>query len=415
MAETSSGEKIKQTLILNDEKVDTTDNTDLTVYGESDNDLIMLSFTNKGLNYNITPKFQEVLDESKRLAKESTELLDGATAETIDDDELSRIRSEMKPVREYRKNVDETQKDVRRVFNEMRDNFGAVIVNLLEDADFDVIERNEEKAKILNKDMLALRKKRNWDEVQHTFGQALEMYPDLPALYPNRLSFEAFANENEKLVSGAKNWKLNDDVVNTIKSYVTNVYTGHEVIKRLDSKFQDELIQRYDRTGDVKAALDLDEKYRKEEEAALERQKKIIEQEAARKAKEMARKQQLEEEAKRKAEAEEAKRIEDATKKSVEPINKSKNDDKSIASAPFGMEPPKKESISVKVADRVGFKKISKRMGEDDWTVSSLEAMDMLHRFLKGIYEQQPDIVELITSPDDVMKFVKEVADRTRQ
>lgn len=383
------------------------------IHEESDNDLIFISFSNKGLQYEITPKFKNVLDTSRDLAEESTALLDGATSETIDEDELSRIRGEMKPVKAYRKDVDETLKDVRRVFNDTRDNFTGYIQNLLDGADFDVIEQNEEKAKLLNKDMLALRNKRNWDAVEEEYANTLETFPDLEDKFPRLLSFKTFANANEKVATGAKSWKLNDNVVNTIKTYIQDVRTNQDIIQRMNSRYEDELNKRYDQMGDVKAALDLDDQLKKEEAAALERQKKLIEQEAERKAKEIERKRIMEERAKQQAQAEAQRKAEEANKPKPAP---DKNDPSGIADAPFGISTPAKGQpvrTAVQIADRVGFKKVAQRMQTDDWSLSSLESMDLLHRFLKGVYEQESSITELISSPDEVMGIVKEFVAHT--
>ena len=385
------------------------------LYEESNNDLIHLKFSRDGLEYNITPKFENVLETSRQLAIDSTKLLDGATAETIDEDELSRIRDEMKPIKEYRRDVDNTLKDVRRVFNDTRDNFTTHITTLLDGANFDVIEDNEEKAKLLNKDMLALRNKRNWAEVEDAYEEALEEFSSLKTFYPRLLSYETFVIENDRLATGAKNWKLNDKVINTIKTYIQDVRTNHDIILRMKSKFEDELIKRYDRTGDVRAALDLEDQFKKEEAAALERQKKIIEQEALRKAKELERQRQMEERAKKQAEDEAQRKAEEAAKPKPAPKPEPKKQE-GIAAAPFGMAAPvAKEPVrtSVQIADRVGFKKVASRMQKEDWSLSSLESMDLLHRFLKGVYEQESAITELIGSPDEVMDIVKEFVQHT--
>lgn len=412
MSNPTNDETITQELLPS--KVD-----DSQIYEQTNNDLIHLSFSASGLHYEITPQFKNVLATSRKLALDSEKLLHNATAETIDEDELSRIRDEMKPIKQYRRDVDTTMKDLRRVFDDTKKKFTGHVEGLLENAQFDVIEKNDERAKKLNKDVQALRMKRNWEAVEEAYNEALGIYPELVKTFPKRLAFSTFTNDNEKLASGAKNWKLNDAVVNTIKTYIQNVYTNNQIIERMESRFESELLKRYDSTGDIKAAMDLEDQFKKEEAEALKRQQKIIEQEAKRKAEAIERKRLMDERAKQQAEVE-AKRKEEAAKRAAEeakqkaamppkPIPES-----GIASAPFGMEVPKEQSVSMQIAKRVGFKKLAKRMEKDEWSISALESMDLIHRFLNGVYDQEKGITELISSPEQVMEIVREFMSHTR-
>jgi len=375
------------------------------IHKESNNDLIHVSFSKNGLNYEIRPKFKNVLEQSRELARRSEELLDGATAETIDEDQLSQIRKDMKPIKDYRRNVDETVKDVRRVFDDTKSEFTDHVNQLLVEADFAIIEKNDERAKKLNKDVQALRLKRNWEAVEEEYQKALEIYPELPQLYPIRLSFETFKEKNDRLATGAKSWKLNDQVVNDIKTYIQEVYNNNEVIDRLESDWQDELKKRYDETGDIKSALDLDKRYQREQEEAIKRREQVIQREAERRAKEKERQRQMEENAKKKEREREEQRKAQAKAK--------EKPSQSVADSPFGIQAPPKPTITQSVAQSVGLKAVAKRMKNPEWTLSDLESMNFIHRFVTGVYSQEEGIIEHASSPKDVMTVIKEIAEHT--
>lgn len=368
------------------------------IHKESDNDLIHVSFSSQGLKYEIKPKFKSVLEESRKLAHRSQELMDGATAENIDEDQLSQIRNDMKPIKQYRRDVEETVKDVRRVFDDTKKSFTDHVNQLLDDADFDVIEKNDEKAKKLNKDVQALRLKNNWQKVEEEFKSALDMYPDLLDTYPNLLSFETFQDTNDRLATGAKSWKLNDDVVNTIKNYIQTIYNNNEVLERLESDYEKDLKKRYNETGDIKSALDLEKRLKKQEEEVIKRQKEKIRREAEEQVRKEKQQRQMEENAKKRREQEEKARQQKS---------------QGVADSPFGIQTKVKPSKTQLVTQNVGLKNVAKRMQNAEWSLSDLEAMDLIHRFITGVYSQNPDIVEHTSSPGDVMDFIKEVTDHT--
>lgn len=258
----------------------------LSVNEETVTDLVCFGFSNEGMYLELSGLFGEVLAKVSSLAEESTALLANADIDTIDEEQLSRITKEMKPVKEYNKSIENTLKDIRSNMNNARDEISQYLTGLLNQADYDVLIENETKLKALNKQMLARRKENNWQMVRDEFNNTVAQYPELDQSYPDLLSTDWFEHQNPKLVSGAKSWKMNDTVVHTIKDYINRVNTNHLLIKEMDSPAPNQLVMEYNKTGNMDAVVALNDKLKIQQAEAEQRQKEIIE--------ELARKKQAE-------------------------------------------------------------------------------------------------------------------------
>ena len=182
--------------------------------------------------------FQEVMKDIQHYNQKADQLLrdyradpDRFIDQTDEEDIIALVKSS-DGVKQFTKDITDTLKNIKRFFNDERDRVVNGIVEQLNDAGYQDLLDSESDLKQLNKDMLAARKERRWDEIHTVFDKLVKHYADVQQLAPVLFDFQHYKQAHPKLVTGSKNKPIGDKEFKRVDKDLQSYATGVKLIRQ---------------------------------------------------------------------------------------------------------------------------------------------------------------------------------------
>lgn len=156
--------------------------------------------------------FESTLANIKATVEGAQNLLDMSQVNLsdIDETQLEDTITNLKSAQSLSRYVDEQRKEIRKYFNQRRDQVIVELDRRLNEAHYNQLTEIDAKTKQMKKDLSAYRINQRWEELQSTFTANLANYPLIQQYAPALTSFDTFRLRHPKLVSGGKNAKIGD-------------------------------------------------------------------------------------------------------------------------------------------------------------------------------------------------------------
>lgn len=192
--------------------------------------------------------FNEIMARIPQLIQDADKLI-AMNIDDVTDEQIEDLQAKFKATQEFRKDVDSSLQQIKKMYNDERDTVIAQINQALSNNQYDKILSVDTKLKQLNKDKLARRKQLRWQEVNDIFDATLKAYPDVAAYAPQLCDFSAFHIANPKLVTGSKSGKIGDKhrqfVNNTIETYNEGIQQIKQNPLGLLESYQQQLLSAF--------------------------------------------------------------------------------------------------------------------------------------------------------------------------
>lgn len=287
--------------------------------------------------------FQQVLDEIPgHLEKAENYLADyredpSGFVKEIDEDAFSAFNNEMGDLVTFSREVEGSLKELRKFFNNQRDEVVGHFTDKLEANGFDRIKEAHNDVKQLKRDMTAQRQHDRWNELKSVFEKSIQHYERIQRLTPELTDFSQFQLRHPNLVSGAKTKPLKQadktELAERIEAWDKALQMIDDNLWGLNHTYLNQLIQLFKQEPDtlnvyetgteLKAKQDAEQKQKEEQERIRkENEAKLKEAEARAKAKQEELKA-LKEQA-RKAEGERKKQLEQSLQETKQEAQQAK-------------------------------------------------------------------------------------------
>src|SRR5699024_409741 len=128
------------------------------------------------------------------------------------EDELDKDLKEINEIVRFSNSIDKSRTEIRRYFNDIRDQATEILDKRLEDAQFNDLKDAHNDIKQLKKDIRSQRISDRWKELEPVFSGSIQHYSLIEELAPELLDFSKFRLIHSKLVSGAKTKPITDTI-----------------------------------------------------------------------------------------------------------------------------------------------------------------------------------------------------------
>lgn len=287
--------------------------------------------------------FQAVLDEiPEHLQKAETYLKDyrddpSGFVQSIDEDEFKVFNNELSDLVSFSIDVQDSLKDLRKFFNDQRDDIEGQFKKKLEENGFDKIKEAHNDVKQLKRDMQSQRKYDRWEELRSVFEKTLQHYERIERLAPELTDFSQLQLRHPNMVSGAKT----KDVKQADKTHLAELIQNwdkalkmiednlwglnHNYLQQLIMQFKEdpEALNIYDVGLKLKDKQD-EEKKQKEEQDRLRKEKEEALKKEQERLAELARQQKELQEKAKQAEGNRQKELEDSLAQTSKAVQEAK-------------------------------------------------------------------------------------------
>lgn len=169
--------------------------------------------------------------------------------ENNDEEDIEQLIKDVTEIKKVTTNVEETKKQIRKRFNDIRDNITHVFDDQINQYHFKELTQASNDLKQLKKDMEQTRANERWLEIQSEFEMALSIYPIIQKLAPQLTDFNQFKLRHPKLVSGAKTRNVTKNDKLSVKTEIDQWNNDLLLIEandwQLESTFHAQLLQAY--------------------------------------------------------------------------------------------------------------------------------------------------------------------------
>ena len=149
----------------------------------------------------------------------------------VDEDELDKDLKEINEIVRFSNSIDKSRTEIRRYFNDIRDQATEILDKRLEDAQFNDLKDAHNDIKQLKKDIRSQRISDRWKELEPVFSGSIQHYPLIEELAPELLDFSKFRLIHSKLVSGAKTKPITDTIRKEVTQIINEWNTALELIQ----------------------------------------------------------------------------------------------------------------------------------------------------------------------------------------
>lgn len=169
--------------------------------------------------------------------------------ENNDEEDIEQLIKDVTEIKKVTTSVEETKKQIRKRFNDIRDNITHVFDDQINQYHFKELTQASNDLKQLKKDMEQTRANERWLEIQSEFEMALSIYPIIQKLAPQLTDFNQFKLRHPKLVSGAKTRNVTKNDKLSVKTEIDQWNNDLLLIEandwQLESTFHAQLLQAY--------------------------------------------------------------------------------------------------------------------------------------------------------------------------
>lgn len=169
--------------------------------------------------------------------------------ENNDEEDIEQLIKDVTEIKKVTTNVEETKKQIRKRFNDIRDNITHVFDEQINQYHFKELTQASNDLKQLKKDMEQTRANERWLEIQSEFEMALSIYPIIQKLAPQLTDFNQFKLRHPKLVSGAKTRNVTKNDKLSVKTEIDQWNNDLLLIEandwQLENTFHAQLLQAY--------------------------------------------------------------------------------------------------------------------------------------------------------------------------
>lgn len=169
--------------------------------------------------------------------------------ENNDEEDIEQLIKDVTEIKKVTSNVEETKKQIRKRFNDIRDNITHVFDDQINQYHFKELTQASNDLKQLKKDMEQTRANERWLEIQTEFETALSIYPIIQKLAPQLADFNQFKLRHPKLVSGAKTRNVTKNDKLSVRTEIDQWNNDLLLIEandwQLESPFHAQLLQAY--------------------------------------------------------------------------------------------------------------------------------------------------------------------------
>lgn len=208
----------------------------------------MLSIQDGGVQLIQTDTFKRIVNEINALIPEAKEAA-SVDVKDLDEKQMTELSHKFATTQKYVKSINDSRKMVKNYFNWNRDYYLAAIDQLLDQAGFNEIDKYYKINKQQKQDRIAWRINQRWDQLKVTFDKNLEIYPLIKQLAPQLADFNHYRLTHEKMVSGAKTKKVNDEmrseINNELNQWNSNLQTIQDNHEKLEPKYQQRLLSLF--------------------------------------------------------------------------------------------------------------------------------------------------------------------------
>lgn len=195
----------------------------------------------------VNQAFQQVLAQVPTIVERSEKLLQTNINE-IDEDEMTQLNRDIKPITDYEKKFTEFRKQIKKRLQE-RDNL--VLDSLdqtLNAAGFDKIPTMTKKLRQLQKDFKANRANQRWEQLEELFNAQMDTYPELQKYAPETLgNFNYYRVHHANMVSEAKTKPVNNATIKQLNDDLNAYHTdmSHLLNSTLSPVYYKNIIEQY--------------------------------------------------------------------------------------------------------------------------------------------------------------------------
>lgn len=230
-----------------------------------------------------TSAFQEVLTKIPGHVGRANQLLadyrkdPSAFVATVDEDELDEDLKEINEIVRFSNHIDKGRREMRRYFNDIRDDATKEFDQRLEDAQFNELTSAHNDIKQLKKDMRSQRISDRWKELEPIFMGSIRHYPLIKNLAPELMDFSRFRLIHSKMVSGAKTRTITDTVRKEVTQIINEWDTALHVIQAnqwgLDPQRQFALLNAFKAEPSVSMVNEQGPLFKQQQDAEIERKR----------------------------------------------------------------------------------------------------------------------------------------------
>ena len=365
-------------------------------------DLLYVEVPEQSIKIVAQPIFQEILDQIPQVIDRGRNLLDNYSPETVDesDIELTDLLKEINTIRGFNRNIDDSLKNLRSVFDHAKKETQGIVEDQLNAAGFDQLTELAQDLNRFKKELQAVRKRQRWQEVKGYYLDTLKEYPNLTQHLPKQSDFQSFYaqyEEDTQFVSGAQQWTFNDKRKGTVNQHLVSLNQDLSVILSLKSPFQEELLDRYDTQPILANVVDFNDKLIQREAKRKEEIERAAKAKAEREAKLELEKRLAEERAKLQAKQKTQTTIK-AAKRPKERMAKP-----GLSDAPFGLATPQQKLN--RVLDHLGRSEVKAQITQN--ALSPVTAMVLIKAYINGIFDKDKTLQSITQNPQEVLDTIQ--------
>lgn len=354
----------------------------------SQNEMMRVNLPRNEISIEFGQTFQTMLETIPTLITKSETLLQSADPSEVDDDAITETLNEMQEIKNYQRDIEQGKTEIRRLFNDARDDVIAYIDQQLEPANIKRLEELTIEMNIFKQDVMNARAQRYWEEVEAYYNETLSAFPNLKDALPYQTRFDVFQASEPKLVTRSKSWKLNDARKATVNHYLNERNESLETLRSLNSPYFDQITRFYDQTGKLNDALQEHTRLAQEAERLKRENEEKIRLEAERLAKEKL------------AQAQQAA----PQPTPLNPLPTSPMVEPGLTDVPFGL------SQNTSLLDQIlsTWFSDSKKDGFTD-----IEGLSLIHSITQDIYSPDSKIQSIVKTPADALRVIHQILERT--
>lgn len=197
-------------------------------------------------------------------------------AET-DEDDLDADLKEINEIVKFSNSIDKSRTEIRRYFNDIRDQAIDVLDHRLAEAQFDELKDAHNDIKQLKKDMRAQRISDRWKELEPVFSGSIQHYELIENLAPELLDFSKFRLIHSKMISGAKTKPVTDVIKREVSQIINEWNTALELIQAnqwgLDANKQFALLNAFKSDPSITLVNEQGPQFKQQQDAEIERKR----------------------------------------------------------------------------------------------------------------------------------------------
>ena len=166
-----------------------------------------------------------------------------------DEEDIEQLIKDVTEIKKVSSNVDESKKQIRKRFNDIRDGVIDVFNQSVNQYHFEELTKATNDLKQLKKDMEQTRANERWNEIKQEFDATIAIYPIIQKLAPSLADFNQFRLRHAKLVSGAKTRNVTKNDLQKVRNEIDQWNNDLLLIDandwQLESMFHAQLLQAY--------------------------------------------------------------------------------------------------------------------------------------------------------------------------